>query len=116
MKRSWIFPFSLFVLILITANKSAAVSPMPHEIETEVEKKATEKVTPGEHDTVCSINVVYTKNVNPAREDYHSFFIIKGPVQKKDAFEKTLGVFDDELKKDDVSEVSVECKFPAGTK
>ncbi len=112
MKRFLIFPLSLFVLVLLSANKSVAVTPMPHEIEKEAEKKGMENIMPGEHDTVCSIKVIYTRNVNSAREDYHSSLIIKGPAKKKDAFEKTLGVLEDELKKDDISEVIIDCTFP----
>ncbi len=115
MKRFLILPLSLFVLVPFFANKSVAVTPVPHEIEREAEKKAMEKIVPGEHDTVCSIKVIYARNVSPAGEDYHSSFVIKGPAQKKDAFEKALGVLEDELKRDDISEVIVDCTFP-GTK
>lgn len=109
MKRFLIFLSFLLVLIPSVAGTALAVSPMPEEIEKDVEKKAIEKVKAGENNAMCSIKITYAGNL---REDYSASIVLEGSLPKKDALEKTIGLHEDRLKKEDISKVNIECKFP----
>ncbi len=99
------------MLIPLVASSVVAVSPMPEEIEKDAGRKAIEKVKAGENNTVCSIKIIYTKNIDPAKEDYSAAIVLEGFLKKKDALEKTITFYEDKLKKEDISEVFIECKF-----
>jgi hypothetical protein len=109
MKRFLIFLSFLLVLIPSVAGTALAVSPMPEEIGKNAEKKAIEKVKVGENDATCSIKITYAGDL---REDYSASIVLEGSLPKKDALEKTIGLHEDRLKKEDISKVNIECKFP----
>jgi hypothetical protein len=101
----------LVILIPAVPGTTFAVSPMPHELERELENQATDKTKPAEGDTVCTIKIIYPKDKLHA-EDYVSTIVIKGPASRKDSLEKSISYIEDKLQDENISEVTVECKFP----
>jgi len=115
MKRFVIFLSFLLVLIPSVAGIALAVSPMPEEIEKDVERKSFEKVKQGETDIVCKVRIIYKNDATsgkPSREDFSHSVVMEGLITKKDTLEKTLRLIEDKLKEEDISEVKIECKFP----
>jgi hypothetical protein len=104
--------FSLVFTIPAVSNTAFAVSPMPHELERELERQATDNTKPGEGDAVCTIKIVYPKD-KLHTEDYVSTIIIKSPASRKDPLEKSISHIEDKLQDADIAEVTVDCKFPA---
>lgn len=103
--------FSLVFLIPAVPGTAFAVSPMPHELEKELENQATDNTKPAEGDTICTIKIVYPKDKLHAA-DYVSTIVIKSPASRKDSLEKSISHIEDKLQDKDISEVTVECKFP----
>jgi hypothetical protein len=103
--------FSLVFLIPAVPGTAFAVSPMPHELEKELENQATDNRKPTEGATICTIKIVYHNDKLHA-EDYVSTIVIKSPASRKDSLEKSIAYIEDKLQDEDISEVTVECKFP----
>jgi hypothetical protein len=102
---------SLLLLIPAVPGTASAVSPMPHELERELENQATDKTKPTEGDTSCTIKIVYLKDKLHS-EDHVSTIAIKGPASRKDSIEKSISYMEDKLQDDNISEATVDCKFP----
>jgi len=103
--------FSLVFIIPAVSGTAFAVSPMPHELEKELERQATDKTKPTEGDAICTIKIVYL-NGKLHREDYVSTIVIKSPASGKDPLEKSISYIEDKLQAEDIAGVTVECKFP----
>ena len=107
--------FSLLAAMIfssVSPSRALAVSPMPSEIEKDLEKKSMEKTIPSEADTVCWVRIVYEKNGNGIKEDYFSTVVVQGSPPKAEAFDKAMTFAEDKLKEEHISEVVIECKFP----
>ena len=103
--------FSLVFIMPAVSDTAFAVSPMPHELEKELGNQATDNRKPSEGDTICTIKIVYLKD-KPHAEDHVSTIVIKDPATRKDSLEKSISYIEDKLHDEDISEVTVECKFP----
>ena len=104
----------LCLLVFLTPyvqGTAFAVSPMPHELQKELENQATDNAKPAEGDTICLMKIVYLKDKLHA-EDYISTIVIKGPASRKDSIEKSISHIEGKLQDEDISEVTVDCKFP----
>ena len=103
--------FSLLFLIPTVSDTAFAVSPMPHELEKELERQSPDKTKPAEGNTICTIKIVYLKGKLPG-EDYVSTIVVKSPASRKDPLEKSISHIEDKLQDEDIAEITVECKFP----
>jgi hypothetical protein len=105
---------ALLLGFFITAGPGTAfaVSPMPSEIEKDAERKSMEQVRPTENNIVCKITVVYTSG-KQRKADYVSSLAMEAATSRKDALGKSIRYVEDRLHEDDISEVTVNCKFPA---
>lgn len=104
--------FSLGFMIPAVSTTAFAVSPMPSEIEKDAERKSMEQVSPTGNNIVCKITIVYT-NGKQRKEDHVSSIAMEATTSRKDALEKAVKYFEDKLQDEDISEVTVDCKFPA---
>ncbi len=103
--------------LLWTANVFA-VSPMPAEIEKNVEKKQhmTKQHEPA---TACRIKIVYaadTASGKASSENFLASFFFESGIPSKDVFEKALFLCEEKLRDDRISEVSLQCNFPVSRK
>ena len=85
---------------------------MPSEIEKDQGEKSIEQLKPTENNVVCKIKIVYISG-KPRREDYVSSIAIEAATSREDALEKSIKHFEDKLRDEDISTVTVDCKFPA---
>jgi hypothetical protein len=106
----------LGVIIFLGLGKEvSAVSPQPYEIEKELERKAVEKVKPGEGDIVCTVVIKYIsdpKTGRHVREDYSLPVVVRHTANKKDAVEEAVALIEDKLNDESISEVAIDCRFP----
>jgi len=106
----------LGVLILSgQVNEALAVSPQPSEIGKDLERKAVERVKPGEGEIVCTVVIKYMvdpKTGRNVREDYSMAVAVKHTANKKDAAEEALTLIEDKLNDENISEIAVDCRFP----
>ncbi len=110
---------AVFVLGMISLSgqmdKASAVSPQPHELGKELERKVGEKVKVGEGDIVCTVVIRYMsdpKNGGHVREDYSVPVVVKHAANKKDAVDEAVALIEDKLNDESVSEVVIDCRFP----
>ncbi len=103
--------FSVFFILPSVSNTAFAVSPMPQELEKELERQSPDKTKPAEGDTSCTIKIVYV-NGKLSGEDNISIIVVKSPTSRKDALEKAISHIEDKLRDEDIGEVTVDCKFP----
>ena len=107
--RKFLIFLSCLALTLSISGVAKAVSPVPDEIENNAKRKAFEKAHPGQNEAVCSIKIVSSDK--PAGE-YFAPIVFEGALTKKEVLEKVVILHGDSLEKDDVSVISIECKFP----
>jgi len=90
----------IFILgLLVLADNSAAVSPMPEEIERT--------------QTICVIHTVSIPDREKGMlgEESTSNLVFEVSTSKKDVLEKVTKYIDNKLNDGNVSEFKVECKF-----
>ncbi len=103
------------IIFLDPGKETSAVSPQPHEMGKELERKAAEKVIPGQGDVVCTVVIKYAgdpKTGSDVGEDYSIPVVVKRAAGKKDAIEEAVALIEDKLDDETISEVSVHCRFP----
>jgi len=103
------------IMFLGPGREVSAVSPQPYEIEKELERKAVEKVKPGEGDIVCTVMIRYKsdpKTGRNVREDYSMPVVVKNTANKKDAVEEAVALIEDKLNDESITEVVIDCRFP----
>jgi RNA-binding protein YhbY len=103
----------LLMLIFLPVSKAFAVSPMPSEIEKEIEKKSVEKVKHAESDTICNVEVFsagdISHNISPRKESL--FFAFDKSVGKKDVFDEIIRLIEENIEGENIIKVSIECNF-----
>lgn len=96
-------------------EEAHAVSPQPHEIEKELERKAFEKVEPAEGDIVCTITIKHKSDPKTGRsvkENYSLSVVLKNTANKKGVVGEAVDLIEDKLNDESISEVAVDCRFP----